>query len=99
MLITTTDTLHGVEIAEYIGMVTATTFSKAPGLVAKGFSFKDSAKNDFWRTADSLNDAVKSDLEKSGERVGADAVIGVRVNYSGKEDFIYSFGTAVKLKK
>ena len=98
MLITTTDTLQGVEIAEYIGMVTGETPMTTPNIAFGGMKVA-LKKGDLSQRAEIINNAICSDLTKSAEKVGADAVIGVRWNYNAKSDSTYSYGTAVKLKK
>ena len=98
MLITTTDTLQGVEIAEYIGLVTVATAADGP-------SMKEMIKcknGDFSVVGENVNAALTADLTRAGEKVGADAIIGVRfqnVGFGMKTNYTYSIGTAVKLKK
>lgn len=98
MIITTTDTLQGVEITEYIGIVTVATAADGP-------SMKEMIKcknGDFSVVGETVNAALTADLTRAGEKVGADAIIGVRfqnVGFGMKTNYTYSIGTAVKLKK
>lgn len=99
MIITTTDTLQGVEIVEYIGPVTAMTLINAKDSF-RGLDFKGAMKGDSSKMAGIINDAICVDLNRAGEKVGADAVISVRFqNLNNSNGYIYSYGTAVKLKK
>ena len=85
MLITTTDTLQGVEIAEYIGLVTVATAADGP-------SMKEMVKcrnGDYSVVGENVNAALVADLTRAGEKVG----FGMKTSYT------YSMGTAVKLKK
>lgn len=98
MIITTTDTLQGIEIAEYIGIVTVATAAGGPSMK----ELIKSTTGDLSVVGESVNAALVADLTRAGEKVGADAIIGVRfqnVGFGMKASYTYSIGTAVKLKK
>lgn len=85
MLITTTDNLQGLEIKEYIGLVYAIgqDFTTGMGKLADTLMEK-------------TMEPLKKSLQAAGEKIGADAIIGVRIAFDkGK---IKATGTAVKLK-
>lgn len=84
MLITTTDTLQGVEIAEFIGII----YAIAPDLFMVGSG--EYAEKMLEDTMEPLIQALKD----KGEKVGADAVIGVR--FAIANNYIRAYGTAVK---
>ena len=68
MLITTTDTLQGIEIKEYIGLVAA----RVPS--AKAASFKG-----YDKSTDATITSVIDSLTNAAIKANADAVIGVKV--------------------
>nr|DAH48754.1 MAG TPA: hypothetical protein [Bacteriophage sp.] len=86
MLISTTDILQGVEIAEYKGIVAARVAS------AKSATLKGTFEKSTAATMESLSNA----LVENAKSMGADAIIGVRVIPEAMTTF--ATGTAVKLK-
>lgn len=84
MLITTTDTLQGVEIKEYIGPVYAYALDITGGLGKMGDKQMELAMG-------KLFDA----LQAAGEKAGADAVIGVK--FILDSHIIRGIGTGIKL--
>ncbi|MCC8157282.1 MAG: YbjQ family protein [Oscillospiraceae bacterium] len=87
MLITTTETLQGIEIESYLGLVMA----RVPD--AKAASLKKKYEQS---TAD-LKREVSAALEKAAQEIGADAVIGVRMESESLSALV--IGTAVRLKR
>lgn len=85
MLITTTDTLQGVEIAEYIGLVYA---------VRQDFTGGTGKIGD--RSIAQTMEPLKEALQRAGTEAGADAIIGLRVDF--EKGYARATGTAVKLK-
>ena len=85
MLITTTDTLQGVEIKEYIGLVYGISQDVTGGIGKTGNKLMA-------KTMEPLKESVQA----AGEEVGADAIIGLRVDF--EKGFARGTGTAVKLK-
>ena len=103
MIVTTTQTVEGRQIAEYKGIVF--------GEVVSGVNFvKDlfSGITDIFGGRSStyeneLQEAREDEMCKRAERLGANAVVGVDVDYEvlGKENgmlMVSVSGTAVKLK-
>lgn len=85
MLITTTDTLQGMEIAEYIGLVYAISQDVTGGIGKTGDKLMA-------KTMEPLKEA----LQRAGTEAGADAIIGLRVDF--EKGYARATGTAVKLK-
>lgn len=85
MLITTTDTLQGIEIKEYIGLVYGISQDVTGGIGKTGGKL-------MVKTMEPLKEA----LQTAGAEVGADAIIGLRVDF--EKGFVRGVGTAVKLK-
>lgn len=85
MLITTTDTLQGVEVKEYIGLVYGISQDVTGGIGKTGGKL-------MVKTMEPLKEA----LQTAGAEVGADAIIGLRVDF--EKGFVRGVGTAVKLK-
>lgn len=84
MLITTTDTLQGCEIKEYVGLVYGISQDVTAGIGKMGGTLMA-------KTMEPLRESLTS----AAESVGADAVIGVRVDY--EKGYARAIGTAVKL--
>lgn len=85
MLITTTDTLQGVEIKEYIGLVAVRVAS------AKAATFKG-----YEKSTEATITSIEESLSKAAEKMNADAVIGLKITPESMSTF--AVGTAVKLK-
>ena len=86
MLITTTDTLQGIEIGEYIGLVYGCSQDVTAGIGKAGA-----------KTFEKTMEPLKESMQAAGEQVGADAVIGLRVSF--EKGFVRGTGTAVKFKR
>lgn len=84
MLITTTDILQGREIREYIGLVYGVSQDVTAGIGKLGGTLMAKTM-----------EPLKESLTAAGEAVGADAVIGVRIDY--EKGYAKAIGTAVKL--
>lgn len=85
MLITTTDTLQGVEITEYIGLVYGISQDFTGGIGKMG----DKLMN---KTMENAKEAI----EAAGRTAGADAILGVHISY--EKGYVKTIGTAVKIK-
>lgn len=83
MLITTTDTLQGREIKEYIGLVYGISQDVTAGIGKLGSSLMSKTM-----------EPLKESLTQAGAEVGADAIVGVRVDY--EKGYAKAIGTAVK---
>lgn len=95
MIITTTQTVEGRSVSEYLGIVTGGDYQQIAGLIGEGLLLFSSNLNT------TTNTALKKMTEKASE-LGADAVIGVQVSISAGEKnggqlYIGTSGTAVKL--
>lgn len=86
MLITTTDVLQGVEIAEYLGVVAV----RVPS--AKAASFKGT----YDKSAAAMMESLTNALIESASTIEADAIIGLRITPESMSTF--ATGTAVRLK-
>lgn len=107
MILSTTDVLQGVEIANYLGVVTAEVVYGSNALRDFFAGIRDIVGG---RTASyervfeqGQQDAI-AELEKRAMRLGADAVIGIEIDtgtinidQSGVLLLITATGTAVKL--
>jgi len=106
-LITTTSTLEGWEITEYLGPVSA-QFVIGSGVFADFFSgltdFFGAHSGFYQRKLDKINNEALDQLQLKGNAIGADAVIGTRIDHdevsgSGKSMLmVTATGTAVKAK-
>lgn len=107
MLITTTETLQGREIREYLGPVTAEVVFGSNALRDFFAGIRDFVGG---RTAayeqlfEKGHEEVLKEIEKRGKRMGADGVIAIQVNTStinvdaqGVLVMVTAVGTAVKL--
>ena len=98
MIVTTTQTVEGRQIAEYKGIVF--------GEVVSGVNFVDIFGGRSSTYENELQEAREKAIDemcKRAERLGANAVVGVDVDYEvlGKENgmlMVSVSGTAVKLK-
>lgn len=105
MIITTTEFVPGYEVTESLGIVTGSTVrAKHIGSDIAAL-FKNIAGGEIKSYTDLLDQSRKMAIQRmidEAERLGADAVIGVRFSTSsimqGAAE-ILAFGTAVKLVK
>ena len=88
MIITTTSSLQGYEIVEYLGIAQGIGVNYN----STGMSGKTGAK--MWNKAMA---EVTASLEANASEMGADAVIGM--TYFQEKSMCYVYGTAVKIKK
>lgn len=87
MIITTTCSLEGYEISDYLGIVSATQLLK--------MRISDPEYSKAWPDAISSISALLGDA--AADR-GADAVIGVKLELQ-HNNIVFATGTAVQLKK
>ncbi len=85
MIITTTDSIEGHTISEYIGLVSAATVFPTPG----GTKWMS-------KVAANITVDLSEALEKNAAAMHADAVVGLRFAMQGTS--YVATGTAVKLK-
>ena len=101
MLITTTPGIEGRPVTEYLGIVTAQGVLGVNAVkdVSAGNIFGGRVKSYENELASGVSDAL-AEMEKQAAKLGADAVVGVDVDYEsmGSNMLIVSAsGTAVKL--
>ena len=107
MLISTTDTLSGYEITEYLGIVTGETVSGANILRDVMATVTDYVGGRSTAYEEVLEAARQSALDEMTDRArqkGGDAIIGVSLDYEtvgsrGAILMVTAAGTAVRLKK
>lgn len=107
MLITTTNSLDGHEVVEYLGVVSAETVVGVN--VFKDFfagmrDFFGGRSGSYEKTIKDCKDMVFSEMSAEAEKYGANALIGVDIGYEilGKANgmlMVSGVGTAVKIKK
>ncbi len=108
MIITTTSNIEGARITEYLDLVSVNVvigtnfFSDWMASVTDIFGGKSST---YQRKLDDVYEEALKRLEKRASKLGADAVVGLKMDFgevSGKEKSMFmvsAIGTAVKLSK
>lgn len=108
MIITTTSNIEGARIEEYLQLVSVNVvigtnfFSDWMASVTDIFGGTSST---YQRKLDSVYEEAVKRIEKKASKLGADAVIGLKMDFgevSGKEKSMFmvsAVGTAVKLGK
>ncbi|MCF4097897.1 YbjQ family protein [Maritalea mediterranea] len=107
MLTTTTDSLQGFEITEYMGIVMGETILGANFVRDVMATVTDYIGGRSGAYEETLSKSRKAALEEMCDRaraIGADAVIGVHIDYEtvgarGAMLMVNCSGTAVKLRK
>ena len=84
MFLTTTDNIQGKNVTEYLGIVASVILTVMPG----GNKMMGNAIDNFTKQA-------QEDLERKADKLGADAVIGLKFTTQGNNFML--LGTAVKL--
>lgn len=105
VMMTATNGFDGYEISEYLGFVSVqtvlgTNFFK--GIVQNITDMSDQESDKLTSKLEALNESNIEKLEKIAEKRGADAVIGLALNYtpfSGNSVGTIASGMAVKLRK
>ena len=96
MILTTTDTVRNFEIGEYIDIVSAMGMYLAGSKITGGSTV---SQDELYETC---FEKTKEKLKKRAIKLGADAVVGMTVNYVSKDDtndmVISINGTAVRFK-
>jgi len=104
MIITTTNSIEGKAISNYLGIVTGTTYTSTFG--SKGMTFKDmfSSKKTYEVYEKSLEEAKESAFQKLKANAGlmkANAIVGVSVDIetvpSSMISMVSVVGTAVNV--
>jgi uncharacterized protein YbjQ (UPF0145 family) len=107
MLISTTDTLHGYEITEYLGIVTGETISGANiirDVMATVTDYVGGRSSAFEEVLEKARQSSIDEMTDRGRLKGGDAVIGVSLDYEtigsrGAMLMVTAAGTAVRLRK
>lgn len=107
MLISTTDTLQGYEITEYLGVVTGETISGANFVRDMMSTVTDYVGGRSGTYEEVVGKARESTLDEMSDRarlLGADAIVGVSLDYEtvgsrGAMLMVNASGTAVRLRK
>jgi len=106
MLITTTDSLQGREVAEYLGVVTGQTIYGANVFRDFFASIRDivGGRSGAYESVlrDGAQDAM-ADLQRHAQELGANAVLGIAFDYEavgkgGSMLLVAVSGTAVRLR-
>lgn len=107
MLITTTDSIQGMDIVEYFGLVSTNVVLGTNLLADIGASFSDifgGTSNIYQNKLDAIYKAALDKLKDKAKNLTANGIIGIRIDFDeisggGKSMFMISaFGTAVKLQ-
>lgn len=108
MIITTTSNVEGAHIEEYLQLVSVNVvigtnfFSDWMASITDIFGGQSST---YQRKLDSVYEEAIKQMEKKASKLGADAVVGLKMDFgevSGKEKSMFmvsAVGTAVKLRR
>ena len=107
MLISTTDTLQGFEITEYLGIVTGETISGANvvrDLMATVTDYVGGRSGTYEEVLGKARQSTLGELTDRAQLLGADGVIGVSFDYEtiggrGAMLMVTATGTAVRFRK
>lgn len=88
MIISTTNTIDGKTVSQYLGIVS--------GCMIVGFAGGAKATQRGWATA---MESAQKEMVAQADSLGADAILGVKfdTHKSGVADYLCIIGTAVKL--
>ncbi len=107
MLVSTTDTLQGFDIEEYLGIVTGETISGANvvrDLMATVTDYVGGRSGTYEEVLEKARDSTLTELVDRARLRGADAVIGIAFDYEtiggrGAMLMVTATGTAVRIRK
>ncbi|MBQ7707118.1 MAG: heavy metal-binding domain-containing protein [Lachnospiraceae bacterium] len=105
IIVTTGSVIEGYEIAEYLGFVSGETVLGSnflKGFVAGVTETSDSESEKLTANLEQVNGIALEKLKKVAERKGADAIVGLQLNYTQFANYsvgTIASGTAVKLVK
>lgn len=104
MIITTTETIPGKEITEIIGIARGSTVrarNVGRDIFAAFKNIVGGELNEYTKLQAQAREEALDRMQKDAERIGADAVVNIRISTSvimqGAAE-ILAYGTAVKLK-
>ena len=105
ILVTTGSNIEGYDIVEYLGFVSGETVLGSnflKGFVAGVTEASDSESEKLTANLEQVNGIALEKLKRVAEKQGADAIIGLQLNYTQFENYsvgTIASGTAVKLHK
>jgi len=107
MILTTTDTLQGYEITEYLGIVTGETISGANivrDVMATVTDYVGGRSETYEEVVEKTRQSTLDELGDRARMIGADAVVGMSLDYEtvgsrGAMLMVNATGTAVKLRR
>lgn len=94
MIFTTTNTIEGKKITNYLGMVTGADFYLAAGLIGEGLVKADEHFSYHC-------DRIRNQMISKATALGADGIVGVQMNFSigqGHTVYLSCVGTAVNFE-
>jgi len=98
MILTTTNTIEGFKIADYLGIVTGVSM-KMRDITA--FAGKEKQSNQMESALNELKERAFQQLQKNAKALGANAVVGIHVDFEPVGQGFYFgvsvTGTAVKI--
>jgi uncharacterized protein YbjQ (UPF0145 family) len=103
MIVTTTNTVEGYRIAEYLGVIRGIVV-RAPS-ISQGFSgalqsFTGGDNTAYTEVCDQAREAAYWRMMEHAKKLGADAIVGVRYDateFMSHTTEVLAYGTAVKL--
>ncbi len=101
ILVTTGSTFQDYEIAEYLGVITGQGVLGSNFIKSLTATVSDASEREDKKLEKCREDACEK-IEAAAEKLGADAIIGMRLTYASCEGGSYGIiasGTAVKIKK
>ncbi len=108
MIVTTTSSVEGARITEYIDLVSVNVVIGSNFLSDWKASVTDifgGRSGTYQRKLDDAYEAALKQIKRRAEKLGADAIVGMKMDFgevSGKEKSMFmvsAVGTAVKLSK
>lgn len=107
MLTSTTDTLQGFEITEYLGLVTGETISGANivrDVVATVTDYVGGRSGTYEEVVAKTRETTLDEMCDRARLLGADAIVGISLDYEavgsrGAMLMVNASGTAVRLRK
>ncbi len=108
MIVTTTSSVEGARIVEYLGLVSVNVVIGSNFLSDWKASVTDifgGRSGTYQRKLDDAYEAALKQIQKRADKMGADAIVGIKMDFgevSGKEKSMFmvsAVGTAVKLSK
>ncbi|HBI88047.1 YbjQ family protein [Sphingobacterium multivorum] len=105
MLLTTTGTIEGHQIERYLGIVSSEVVLGASAIKDMMAGFRDffgGRSNSYERAFQETRETALRELEDRARALGADAVVGVRLDFqtvgTGGMMMVGATGTAVKMR-